>query len=256
MTTLELTRYSHVARGVASALGGLAVVTAATALATALAFRASKEERRRTMAGDALVPDPMYVTTQAVTIEVPPERVWPWLAQLGSGRGGWYSYDRIDNGGRPSARRILPEYQRVEPGDVFPALPGTTDAFIVAVADPSRDLVLTVPADGHILVTWAFHLDRLDGNRTRLTVRNRLSPRWRELAAQAPPAGPGRPRFIQRVYGVLGRLPLPLLAAVGGLGHRVMQNQQLRGIKRRSEATSLGWKLVVGGHAKRLEGAR
>jgi proline iminopeptidase len=47
----------------------------------------------------------------AVTIEAPPEQVWPWLAQMGYDRAGWYSWDRLDNGGRPSADRIHPEWQ-------------------------------------------------------------------------------------------------------------------------------------------------
>ena len=57
-------------------------------------------------------------------IAAPPERVWPWRVQMGAGRAGWYSYDRIDNGGRPSADRIVPELQRLAVGDVMPAVPG------------------------------------------------------------------------------------------------------------------------------------
>ncbi len=47
-------------------------------------------------------------TTRAVTIGAPPSEIWPWLVQIGYGRAGWYSYDRIDNDGRPSATRIVP----------------------------------------------------------------------------------------------------------------------------------------------------
>ena len=49
------------------------------------------------MPGDAIVPEAMYITTQAATIAAPPERVWPWLAQMEASRGCWYSYDRVDN---------------------------------------------------------------------------------------------------------------------------------------------------------------
>ncbi|HEY6689139.1 MAG TPA: hypothetical protein VI094_23345 [Propionibacteriaceae bacterium] len=52
----------------------------------------------------------------AVTIEAPPERVWPWLVQMGYDRAGWYSWDRLDNGGRPSVDRIYPEWQEVKLG--------------------------------------------------------------------------------------------------------------------------------------------
>ena len=64
---------------------------------------ASREEKRRAMPADSLVPAPMGVVTHAVTINASPDRVWPWLAQMGAGRAGWYSYDWIDNGGHPCA---------------------------------------------------------------------------------------------------------------------------------------------------------
>ena len=77
------------------------------------------------MPGDEVVDRPNFVATCAVTIEATSEEVWPWLAQIGSGRAGFYSYDWIDNAGRPSARGIIPEYQHVEVGDLAPMFPGT-----------------------------------------------------------------------------------------------------------------------------------
>jgi hypothetical protein len=68
------------------------------ALATCFATRV---ERRRPLPGDAIVPEPMFTFTQAITIEAALECIWPWLAQMGSGRAGWYSWDAIDNGGKP-----------------------------------------------------------------------------------------------------------------------------------------------------------
>jgi hypothetical protein len=67
-----------------------------------------------------------------------PESVWPWLVQMGSGRAGWYSYDWIDNDGHPSATEIIPEFQRIAPGDVLPSLPGATDSFIVGPGDDKK----------------------------------------------------------------------------------------------------------------------
>jgi len=55
-----------------------------------------------------------------VTITARPEAIWPWLIQIGVTRAGWYSYDRLDNLGRPSAERILPEFQYLAVGDVIP----------------------------------------------------------------------------------------------------------------------------------------
>ena len=217
-----------------SILGFLGLVAAATLTRVLVAFRASKEEERLRLPGDALVPDPIYVTTQAVTIDAPPTRVWPWLAQMGAGRAGWYSYDVIDNGGHASAEVLVPEYQRVHAGDVFPALPHAPDAFVVAEATEPCSLVLTVPGlDKSTIVSWAFFLEAADGDRTRMIVRGRVSPSWPRLASGAPDHS--HPILIERVYSLLALLPASLLLAIGGFGHRVMQNRQLRGIKRRVE---------------------
>jgi hypothetical protein len=114
-----------------------------------VSIAASRSEQRRPMPGDRLVREPMFTVTHAITINAPPDRIWPWLAQMGSLRGGWYSYDSLDNGGRRSADHIVAEYQQIAPGDILPSLPGARDAFIVAAVVPPHDLVLTVPgADG------------------------------------------------------------------------------------------------------------
>jgi len=141
--------------------------------------------------------------------------VWPWLAQMGSGRGGWYSYDFIDNGGKPSAERIIPELQHVEVGYIFPWLPGATEGFIVVACDHGRSLVLGASApDGSLSVTWAFVLDRLADGTTRLLVRARAS----------------------RSYGFHG-LPMWVVKQIVPPGHFVMQRKQLVGIARRAEHT-------------------
>ncbi|MHB1224263.1 MAG: hypothetical protein ACYC2G_09515 [Gemmatimonadaceae bacterium] len=223
-------------RRLRDAVAAAAAAAAAAIAGTLVAFRASRTERRRALPGDGLVRNPMYVTTQAITIGAAPADVWPWLAQMGAGRGGWYSYDRIDNGGRPSASSILPRYQRVAPGDLMPALRGATDAFVVAAVQPRRDLVLTVPGDsGAVLVSWEFHIVPVDHGRSRLLVRARVSPRWAEIARRGAAAA-GAPALIERLYGLLAHLPAPLRLIAGGIGHRAMQNQQLRGIRRRAES--------------------
>jgi hypothetical protein len=67
-------------------------MVAGTCIATTL-------EKRRPLPVDTLVPEPIFASTHAITIDAPPERVWPWIAQMGACRAGWYSWDRIDNGG-------------------------------------------------------------------------------------------------------------------------------------------------------------
>ena len=84
---------------------------------------ATDEEVAAALPGDEIIPDAAGSTTRAISIAAAPEDVWPWLVQLGYGRGGWYSYDWIDNDGRPSADRVLPELQRLRVGDQILMLP-------------------------------------------------------------------------------------------------------------------------------------
>jgi uncharacterized protein YndB with AHSA1/START domain len=187
------------------------------------------------MPADSLVSTPIGSVTHAVTIRAPIDAVWPWLAQMGAGRAGWYSYDRIDNGGQPSANWILPEYQEIAPGDVLPAIPGATDAFVVADVEAPHHLVLTVPdANGGTQVSWELLLQSLDGENTRLIVRARLSPRW-PASTQARSNPSTSPILIERMYAVLKRTPKPLMLAAAGFGHYLMESRMLRGIKRRVE---------------------
>jgi hypothetical protein len=196
---------------------------------------ASKKELRRSLPADSLISDPIGNVTHAVTIHAPIERVWPWLAQIGAGRAGWYSYDRIDNGGHPSAESILVEYQQISPGDVLPAIPGATDAFLVAEAEAPRHLVLTVPdVSGGIQVSWEFLLQLVDQSCTRLIVRGRISPRWPAPTEERSASSRG-PILIERIYAVMERIPKPIMLGVAGFGHYLMESRMLRGIKRRAE---------------------
>jgi hypothetical protein len=195
-------------------------------------------ERRRSLPADSIVPDALFASTHAITIDAPPDQVWPWIAQMGAGRAGWYSWDAIDNGGMPSATRIIPELQVIAPGDIMPAAPGATDAFVVTRVARAQDLILTAPdGRGGCAVEWEHMLEPLDGGRTRLIARARASSRWIDLARAKPPDGHRR-IFIERVYAALARLPRPLLVAVVGAGHHVMEARHLRGIQRRSTARS------------------
>jgi hypothetical protein len=81
-----------------------------------LRWGATDVEVSEAMPGDELVSEPSFNATRAITIDAPPEAVWPWLVQIGYGRAGWYSYDLLDNGARPSAERILPEFPGAEGG--------------------------------------------------------------------------------------------------------------------------------------------
>ena len=122
---------------------------------------ATEADLGRSMSGDSAIANPTYSSTLAVTIAARPEHVWPWLVQMGYRRGGLYSYDWLDrlfgflDG--PSAECILPEYQRLEAGDVIPI--GRGPGFPVAAIEPRRTLVLGGQADG-VSWTWAVTLYR------------------------------------------------------------------------------------------------
>lgn len=131
------------AEGIAGAL-----VIAGTALLSPVLRRryrrwgATDEEVRRRLPGDEFVPRPKSELTCAVTVEAPARSVWPWFVQLGCQRAGWYSYDLLDNGGVPSAERIVPELQHLAVGDVVKAVPNGSFGFPVAVIEPGHALSL------------------------------------------------------------------------------------------------------------------
>ena len=173
--------------------------------------------------GDEILPDRKFQRTHAIVIEAPPERVWPWLVQMGCRRAGWYSFDWLDNGRVPSAEQIVPELQTLSVGDTLPARPSGPDGFRVLQLEPARALVLGSPSpspDGPVTgsterrTTWAFLLEPIGDEATQLTVRVRAD------------FEPGLK------MGVLG----PVIAAA----HEVMERRQLHNLRRRAEPPRLG----------------
>ncbi|QCB98861.1 hypothetical protein E5206_05420 [Arthrobacter sp. PAMC25564] len=177
--------------------GPLAALTAAAAAAAyVLAVRprllrwgATPQEAAGPLPGDEFVRTPRMQSTRAVTIAAPAARVWPWLVQLGAGRGGMYSYDALENAaglGIHSADRILPEFQHLAVGDIIPLSPdggipvrrleveavlglgGTMDPRSGMIALPG------VPGTGPRLdLGWTFVLQPVDAHTTRLLSRTR-----------------------------------------------------------------------------------
>ena len=159
------------------------------------------------MPGDDLVPVSHFTATRAITIEARPCDVWPWLAQVGCGRAGFYSYDLLDNVGRPSAERILPEWQEVHVGDLIAPMksPPTIDtSFIVDSFDRDRLIVWSKPDS-----SWAWALTAIDGDRTRLVTRLRQ-------------------RYRLRISTIL-------TVILSEFGDFAMMRKMLRGIRRRAE---------------------
>ncbi|MEC5179713.1 SRPBCC family protein [Arthrobacter sp. CG_A4] len=154
-----------------------------------LKWGATVQEAAGPLPGDELVRTPRMQTTRAVTIAAPAERIWPWLVQLGAGRGGMYSYDALENAaglGMHSADGILPEFQQLDVGDVIPLAPDVgipvrrlETASVLALGgtmDPrtgritSSDGAATGP---RLELGWTFVLLPVDARTTRLLSRTR-----------------------------------------------------------------------------------
>lgn len=139
---------------------------------------ATDGELVRTWAGDDVVREPNYFATLAITIDASPAEIWPWLRQLGNGRGGLYSYDGLDRLfgvlDADSANEILPGIPEPKPGDVIPIGHAPAAGFPVVAVERMRHLVLgSTSAPGGVQWSWTFALVPVSPGRTRLISRNR-----------------------------------------------------------------------------------
>jgi hypothetical protein len=189
-------------------------------------YGSTPEERAAVLPGDGIILGSKVQTDHAVTIDAPPSAIWPWLAQMGWGRAGWYTARWVDrllfpaNG--PSADRVVPELQDIGIGTFIPDGPPHTECGLhVVELDQERALVLR--SNSHLPMswrqrarldwTWAFVLTPLDeGQRTRYHFRSRwvTEPWWFSAV------------------GLLGVVPADF----------VMARDHLLGVKSRAEASS------------------
>jgi len=161
---------------------------------------ATDEDVRKSLPGDDLVPHPTLESTRALTIRAPVKEVWRWLVQLGQDRGGFYSYDRLENlagADIHNAERIVPQMQHLKVGDFVPMAPAEwgvpTGGFTVVGIEPERaivwrqgwpdDVETLSPSDAQERGTWAFVLEKVDEGTTRLILRERSGhrPRMRDV---------------------------------------------------------------------------
>lgn len=192
-----------------------------------LGWGAAPQELDAALPGDELLPQASMVTTRAITVDAPPEAVWPWLVQMGQDRGGFYSYDWLENafGLRiHNAERVVPEWQALAVGDQIRAAPasaGPEAGFTVVALDPGRSLVTAVgdpavvgpqAASGALPEggTWAFVLRPIGTEQTRLLVRLRARFPMPSAAAWVVE------RLIEPVHFVMERKQLLTIRALAG----------------------------------------
>jgi hypothetical protein len=212
----------------AAAASGIAAAAWSQARPRIMDWGASWDEVVQPLPGDELVDNPVYVTTRAIDVQAPAAAVWPWLLQLGQNRGGFYSYDRLENLvglDIHSADEIHAEWQDPRQGLDFVTLdPDQTMKMVFAEVRPGRAVVLRSgapgeppqePGDffkGEIEWTWAFVLQPLGAAGTRLLVRSRAA--WADTASARAARG-----------------------VVLGPAHLIMERGMLRGIRDRAERT-------------------
>ena len=136
-----------------------------------LRWGVTPEEMARTMPGDEIVHRPLFNATRGVTVSARAADVWPWIVQLGFRRAGWYTYDLLDNLGRRSADRIVPELQHMEVGDLVPMGPGKSSGIWVKEFVPNRYMVWWNKRNDR--TTWVWTLDPMLNGKTRLLTRVR-----------------------------------------------------------------------------------
>lgn len=175
----------------------------------ALSWGATPEEVSRPLPGEELVARPGFSATRAVTIDAAADDIWPWIVQMGYRKAGFYSYDRLDNDGIPSAEVIIPGHQDLAVGDLIP-LTKTSHVKVVEMNRPRSMVWLFVTTGGWSGATWVWDLVPQGPERTRLLTRLRLEP----------------VTVRQRLFLELGEI--------------VMMRKCMLGIKRRAEAQGRG----------------
>ena len=181
-----------------------------------------RTDRHRPLPGDALVPRPATVTNHAVTIDAPPDEVWPWLTQMGWHRGGWYTPHWVDRllfpANAPSADHLDPRLLRdLRVGDSIPDGPPGTAWFAVTHVQPPHLLVLHsashLPGSwrergARIDWAWMFSLTPEGSGRTRLLVRTRaqVGPAWVRAGYLAAIVPADLVMAIGMLYGIKRRV--------------------------------------------------
>lgn len=214
-----------------SAIVAVAIAYAAVIRPWVRGWGADEADADAPLPGDDLVAEPTAAETRAVNIAAPVAAVWPWLAQMGDGRGGWYSFESRD-GKMTSAESILPDFQSIAVGDTLSVADGGV-IFVVKSVEPQASLVLytdssmvrptTTDEDAtnkrrqipEFKVSWGFYIKPTDDGGTRLIERFR---------AYTPATGS----------------QMPVIRELMGTGIILMARKQMLAIKERAERAQFG----------------
>jgi hypothetical protein len=232
-------RWAGLSRDVVEVLVGGAEIGAVTITAPVMRhsynrWGATAAEVAAAIPGDGLVPHPKITSTRAITVGAPPDEVWAWLVQIGQGRGGFYSFDALENMyplrcDIHSADQIIPQLQDLHAGDLILLAPAEAPCFRVAAVEPPRALVLAgadpksratlpVPATSEGMAhAWQWVLRPAAGGRdTRLVVRQRYCYPRRQAALWHLVEAISFVMERRMLYGIKaraeGRHPAPLAA--------------------------------------------
>jgi hypothetical protein len=215
-----------------------------------ISWRPTEDERKMPLPGDDLIPTPLLAITHAVSIDARPQRVWPWLVQIGQGRAGFYSDSRFwdrcvdwyyrrlsreQTGKAPvgyhveTSERIVPAWQNPCVGDIVADGPPGTAYYVVHHVEPNKALVLFT--DTHLRYLLP---SRLRDN-PRLGVFGELSNSYLLTEPE-----PGKTRLVRRMRMACGPWPFRALALPIVLlwGDAITARNFMRGVKRRAERTA------------------
>ena len=140
-----------------------------------LTWGARPDELAMVFPGDEIVEQPSFNATRGITVNAPPENIYPWIVQMGLDRAGWYSYDLLDNLARKSAEEILPRFQHVQPGDLIPMSPDGKQGLFVKEFEKDHWMLWGDQVGDS---SWAWMILPDDSNRSRLLTRVRMKYRW------------------------------------------------------------------------------
>jgi hypothetical protein len=183
---------------------------------------ATAEELEKSFPGDELIPDPKWTANHAISIDAMQEQVWPWIAQIGQGRGGFYSFQKLENLAGceiENTTRILEEHQRIRVGDPIKIHVEAPPMTVAVVVEPTTLVLHGNPAEADasavVSTSWAFLLFEQPDGTTRLLSRTRYhhDDKFRSKLM-------GGPLLIEPISFVMERKMLKVIKALAESSQR------------------------------------